>query len=423
MATPPKVTTLNEKDLQIKDAAVDGKALRDAFRREYSVLNPFFSSLNQLAAKGITLSENVQCDIVVGSFSHGVAQTVALKTLTQAKGALVVGCDGQIAKYASVQMSQQIGSNPLANVTVFFENILAASVTTAILLLPEGQQTSSTPAGATYVIVDSSGQNNGIMDTGGTLPAAGAAVVFGGNTGEGIASKRTSGGNQFGLDFYTNYTSRQSINNSGLATFTGRRTAGVNGSNVLEIGSTFPMALVENWPGVGFNCNNDGVSTKYLTTNPAGLIQLDNTGAMRLYVAASGTAGTAVSLGEAIKIVPGPTTSIAQPAYTAASFQNTWSDWGGGLSTCAYWKDSVGVVHIKGIAKAGASSAANVIFTLPVGYRPTELHQFAVTQYNGASNIFGLLQVDGSGNVYPNFYTGGVGGNISLCGISFKAEQ
>ncbi len=34
-------------------------------------------------------------------------------------------------------------------------------------------------------------------------------------TGEGIASKRTAGGNQFGLDFYTNYLSRLTITNSG----------------------------------------------------------------------------------------------------------------------------------------------------------------------------------------------------------------
>jgi len=38
---------------------------------------------------------------------------------------------------------------------------------------------------------------------------------FGGSTGEGIGSKRTSGGNQYGLDFYTNSTPRMSITNSG----------------------------------------------------------------------------------------------------------------------------------------------------------------------------------------------------------------
>ncbi len=38
----------------------------------------------------------------------------------------------------------------------------------------------------------------------------------GGGSGEGIASKRTGGGNQYGLDFYTSYTNRMSITGSGL---------------------------------------------------------------------------------------------------------------------------------------------------------------------------------------------------------------
>lgn len=55
--------------------------------------------------------------------------------------------------------------------------------------------------------VDQAGTNNGDLN---------AAIKFGaGATGEGIASKRTSGGNQNGLDFYTNSTNRLSIANGG----------------------------------------------------------------------------------------------------------------------------------------------------------------------------------------------------------------
>src|SRR5258706_365237 len=41
------------------------------------------------------------------------------------------------------------------------------------------------------------------------------ALTFGPNSSEGIASKRTAGGNQFGLDFYTSSANRMSILNTG----------------------------------------------------------------------------------------------------------------------------------------------------------------------------------------------------------------
>ena len=40
-------------------------------------------------------------------------------------------------------------------------------------------------------------------------------ITFGSFSGEGIASKRTEGGNKFGLDIFTNTISRISISNSG----------------------------------------------------------------------------------------------------------------------------------------------------------------------------------------------------------------
>lgn len=58
------------------------------------------------------------------------------------------------------------------------------------------------------VKIDCANENNGDLAKG--------AIKFGaGGTGEGIASKRTSGGNTNGLDFYTNSTSRLSITNGG----------------------------------------------------------------------------------------------------------------------------------------------------------------------------------------------------------------
>lgn len=62
------------------------------------------------------------------------------------------------------------------------------------------------------VNVDPSGYNNGFLNNGNTN---GAGLTFGNTSGEGIGSKRTAGGNQYGLDFYTSFSSRMSLDNSG----------------------------------------------------------------------------------------------------------------------------------------------------------------------------------------------------------------
>ncbi len=144
MARVQALSSLKETDLEIKDGPSDGKGLRESFRRLFGSLNPYFDGLNKLAAKGITFSENFRCDYVVAQFSHGVPQKVALKTLTKANGVLVLGADSQIVAGATVAMVAGTGK-PLATVTIYFNNTSATKVNTAILLLPEGQQSNAAP--------------------------------------------------------------------------------------------------------------------------------------------------------------------------------------------------------------------------------------------------------------------------------------
>ncbi len=56
------------------------------------------------------------------------------------------------------------------------------------------------------VNLDQANVNKGTVDS---------ALTFGSGSGEAIASKRTAGGNQFGLDFYTNFVNRMSITQGG----------------------------------------------------------------------------------------------------------------------------------------------------------------------------------------------------------------
>ncbi|HLX72120.1 MAG TPA: hypothetical protein VKV04_21085, partial [Verrucomicrobiae bacterium] len=64
------------------------------------------------------------------------------------------------------------------------------------------------------VKIDQQNNNNGVLNNSTTN---GVGLSFGVNSGEGIASQRqaTGGGNQFGLDFYTDFAQRMSISQSG----------------------------------------------------------------------------------------------------------------------------------------------------------------------------------------------------------------
>lgn len=141
------LSALKETDLQIDErATVTGKMLTAAFKTLFAWLTPYFDSINKMAKKGVSLSDNVQCEVINGAFTHGTAQTVRLKTLERANGAVAIGCDGQIVAGVSVAMIQQTTVGPLASVTVYFANASAAGVRCAIVLFPEGQQSSSPPA-------------------------------------------------------------------------------------------------------------------------------------------------------------------------------------------------------------------------------------------------------------------------------------
>jgi hypothetical protein len=62
------------------------------------------------------------------------------------------------------------------------------------------------------VAIGLANQNDGALNNN---SYAGAGLTFGAGSGEGIASKRTAGGNQNGLDFYTGFANRLSIDNTG----------------------------------------------------------------------------------------------------------------------------------------------------------------------------------------------------------------
>jgi hypothetical protein len=107
--------------------------------------------------------------------------------------------------------------------------------------------------------------------------------------------------------------------------------------------------------------------------------------------------------------------AAGQPA-----FENGWVNYGGSFATAAFYKDTLGVVHLRGLVMSG--TAGTTIFQLPVGYRP------------GSNKIFTTRNASGSGElrieqdcffVCTDFQyviaTTGSNTWFSLEGVSFRA--
>lgn len=91
------------------------------------------------------------------------------------------------------------------------------------------------------------------------------------------------------------------------------------------------------------------------------------------------------------------------------SYQNNWA----GVTNCAFLKDNFGFVHLEGTIKSG--TVGTTIFTLPMGYRPSESKNFPVI----SNSEIGWLSVSSCGIVALQS-----GSNIwlSLDGIIFNAN-
>lgn len=86
-------------------------------------------------------------------------------------------------------------------------------------------------------------------------------------------------------------------------------------------------------------------------------------------------------------------------------FQNLWFNNGGTFNPAGFFKDASGFVHFRGLIQPGASQPLpfdNVIFTLPLGYRPpyTE-YQTTLEEYGGTFRYYSVcgFLIGANGNV------------------------
>lgn len=132
----------------------------------------------------------------------------------------------------------------------------------------------------------------------------------------------------------------------------------------------------------------------------------------------SGAPGPAGSKGDKGASVGAPEAFHEVGASGQPAFENGWTNFGANLyDTAAFYKDPLGIVHLKGTVKDGVIGS---IFTLPVGYRPAKSQFFAVPAQNAFGDVLvrGLSEGAQAGKVHFN---AGSTSFASLDGITFRA--
>lgn len=90
----------------------------------------------------------------------------------------------------------------------------------------------------------------------------------------------------------------------------------------------------------------------------------------------TGTSGLSIPDGSLLQMSGGRTqlSAYVPPSWTNVSLINGWTAFGNNYSTAQYRKYGTGVVEIKGqITRASIPANGSVIFTLPLGFRPTAI--------------------------------------------------
>lgn len=109
--------------------------------------------------------------------------------------------------------------------------------------------------------------------------------------------------------------------------------------------------------------------------------------------------------------------ALGDTGWAAASLQNLWVNFGGGLADAAYRRIG-GIVYLRGTIKDGSLTNGTLLFTLPAGFRPASTLRFMLLSNtaNAVAHLSSAGALTFSGAAPSN-------ASVALDGVRFVAEQ
>jgi hypothetical protein len=151
------------------------------------------------------------------------------------------------------------------------------------------------------------------------------------------------------------------------------------------------------------------VSTPLTAGRNSGVVQM---------VIMTGNVGIGVAKPEARLEVRGGLTVLEQQLWQAITLSGTWQRFDTTYNPPEYFRDSQGIVHLRGLIKGGTvgyQNDAGLAFTLPQGFRPQNRELFIVI----SNDAIGRVDITSAGRVVV------MSGNtawVSLDNIRFRAS-
>ena len=182
----------------------------------------------------------------------------------------------------------------------------------------------------------------------------------------------------------------------------------------LKVGRVDPLTGAENHYNRVFGFNCEACACDVENDNPT--LELHGAMIVRSRCAGAHPLGGLFLHGASEAAASFPAPRIAPSAWREPSPQNRWTHYGSGYQSAGYYRDVTDRVQLRGVIAGGATSPSTVLFTLPLGYRPTATEVFTVDSNGGSC----LVEIAATGEV--RLATRASSARLSLSGVSFRTS-